>query len=480
MFNTPAGELVEKATSTTLENEDWGLNMQVCDAVNSYADGAKDTVKAIKKRLSSNKNFLQVTLTLSLLEGCVKNCGSHFHVLVTSKDFCGDALLKIIQPKNNPPVFLQQRVLGLIKQWAEAFGSNPQMNGVKQVYDDLKEKGFDFPDTEPLEGILPSTTAPPPQGRPASQHSRSRDHVRRPEQARHAPNNHYGQASSANPTQAVGLVPEQIAKLRKDLEIVKGNATVFSEMLTELNPAHCDSSEYELMKELNRTCRAMQQRIVELLGEVANEDITVELLKVNDDLNNVFLRYDRFEKFRQSDKDAVKKPPDVAVTASNNCHGDSAAAQSSSLGMVEPPPSYSDTVQPTPEVNDLIDLGNDDVPAVSPVVSKETRDAGLSKEFGDINLNSRNATTAAPASYPFLSEELSTFDQPPEEVAQLGSSEQEIEQWLAADAAALGISSSPEHRPVEENAVTDEFSAFLNERATTANNLPSIQSPQSS
>jgi hypothetical protein len=49
------------------------------------------------------------------------------------------------------------------------------------------------------------------------------------------------------------------------------------------------------LQELHRTCRAMQQRVMELISCVSNEEVTEELLHVNDDLNNIFLRYERSE-----------------------------------------------------------------------------------------------------------------------------------------------------------------------------------------
>ena len=70
-----------------------------------------------------------------------------------------------------------------------------------------------------------------------------------------------------------------------------------------------------VLKELNRTCRSMQTRIVQLLDQVGSEEVTEELLRVNDDLNNVFIRYDRYERNRegmtQSRSQPVSQPPEV-------------------------------------------------------------------------------------------------------------------------------------------------------------------------
>uniref|UniRef100_A0A8C2PY83 Target of myb1 like 2 membrane trafficking protein n=1 Tax=Cyprinus carpio TaxID=7962 RepID=A0A8C2PY83_CYPCA len=287
-YSTPVGQCIERATDGSLQSEDWALNMEICDIINETEDGPKDAIKAVKKRLNGNKNYREVMLTLTVLETCVKNCGYRFHALVTTRDFIDGVLVKIISPKNNPPAIVQDKVLALVQAWADAFRSSPDLTGVVHVYEEMKRKGIEFPQSD-LETLSPIHTPQQvgPQLHPASAPPFSAPVTHTSPQM---PNLHI--SGPINPS------PEQICKLRSELDIVRGNTKVMSEMLTEMVPGQEDPSDHELLQELNRTCRAMQQRIVELISRVSNEEVTEELLHVNDDLNNIFLRYERYERFR--------------------------------------------------------------------------------------------------------------------------------------------------------------------------------------
>lgn len=123
--------------------------MEICDLINESSDSARDAMKAIRKRLTQNagKNYTVIMYTLTVLETCVKNCGKAFHVLVANKEFIQE-LVKLIGPKNDPPAVVQEKVLNLIQVWADAFRSQPDLNGVVQVYQELKNKGIEFPMTD--------------------------------------------------------------------------------------------------------------------------------------------------------------------------------------------------------------------------------------------------------------------------------------------------------------------------------------------
>nr|XP_046161880.1 TOM1-like protein 2 isoform X1 [Oncorhynchus gorbuscha] len=310
-YSTPVGQCLEKATDGGLQAEDWTLNMEICDIINETEEGPKDAIRALKKRLSGNRNYREVMLGLTVLETCVKNCGHRFHVLVANRDFIDGVLVKIISPKTNPPTIVQDKVLALIQAWADAFRSSPDLTGVVHIYEELKRKGIEFPMAD-LDTLSPIHT--PQRGLPEVDPAVLKYKAPiQPHATATLPKPAADPAPAPAPAPLTPILqiphipnvqgpitanPEQIARLRSELDIVRGNTKVMSEMLTEMVPGQEDSSDLELLQELNRTCRAMQQRVVELISRVSNEEVTEELLHVNDDLNNIFLRYERYERYR--------------------------------------------------------------------------------------------------------------------------------------------------------------------------------------
>ncbi|NXK56631.1 TM1L1 protein, partial [Chauna torquata] len=236
----------------------------------------KDAVKALKKKLSKNCNHKEIRLTLSLLDMCIQNCGPRFQSLVVKKDFCKDKLVKLLNPRYNLPIDMQEKILTFIMTWARGFQGMVDVTEVKEVYLELLKKGVEFPSFD-------TSTGGPKQS--SSQHS-----------AKSSP-------SSANPAKhsllplptgpTLLLTTEQIGKLYSELDMAKMNVRVMSSILKENVPGSENPDDMNLLQKLYKTCRVMQERIMELLMTVENEDVIVELIQVNEDLNNVLLGHER-------------------------------------------------------------------------------------------------------------------------------------------------------------------------------------------
>ncbi|XP_010903914.2 TOM1-like protein 2 isoform X2 [Esox lucius] len=526
-YSTPVGHCIERATDGSLQSEDWTLNMEICDIINETEDGPKDAIRAVKKRLNGNKNYREVMLALTVLETCVKNCGHRFHALITSRDFIDGVMVKIISPKNNPPTIVQDKVLALIQAWADAFRSSPDLTGVVHIYEELKRKGIEFPlsDLETLSPIhtpqrlsigaevnqatlkptAPAQPSPHPQLHPpppvvaASPFPAS---VPPSYTSPLVPN--IGASGSINPS------PEQICRLRSELDIVRGNTKVMSEMLTEMVPGQEDPSDHELLQELNRTCRAMQQRIVELISCVSNEEVTEELLHVNDDLNNIFLRYERYERFRSgraaqginnglrqvlseaTEDNLIDLGPGSPAVVSNMVNA--TGTPPSSL-----PPAFHSNAMPPSSLGPAFNA-----PAAQPSspASLASRLAGLDmgdsvsgtlsslpscKPQDDFVIFAQTRTGALPLTTETLvTAPLEDVDAvagigptPHEEVRQqptggipVGQSSvmDDIEEWLSTDV---------QGDEGEEGVTSEEFDKFLEERAKAAEMVPTLPSPPS-
>ncbi|XP_022347147.1 TOM1-like protein 2 isoform X6 [Enhydra lutris kenyoni] len=426
-FSTPVGQCLEKATDGSLQSEDWTLNMEICDIINETEEGPKDAIRALKKRLNGNRNYREVMLALTVLETCVKNCGHRFHILVANRDFIDSVLVKIISPKNNPPTIVQDKVLALIQSVPE---------------------------------VDPAATMP----RSQSQQRMSGSSYSSSPAPYSAP-----QAPALSVTGPITANSEQIARLRSELDVVRGNTKVMSEMLTEMVPGQEDSSDLELLQELNRTCRAMQQRIVELISRVSNEEVTEELLHVNDDLNNVFLRYERFERYRSGR--SVQNPSNGVlneVTEDNliDLGPGSPAVVSPMVGNTAPPSSLSSQLAG-------LDLGTESVSGTLSSLQQCNPHDGFDM-FAQTRGNSlaeqrKTVTYEDPQAVGGLASALDSRKQSSEviPVAQ-PSVMDDIEVWLRTDLKGDDL---------EEGVTSEEFDKFLEERAKAAEMVPSLPSP---
>ncbi|KAK3520494.1 hypothetical protein QTP70_024108 [Hemibagrus guttatus] len=281
-FFTPAGQRIEYATS--LQSEDWGLNMEICDIICETEDGPKDAVRAIKKRIVGNRNFKEVMLTLTVLEACVKNCGYRFHILVSTRDFVEGVLVRTILPRNEPPLVVYDRILSIIQAWADAFRSCPDLTGVVCVYEDLRRKGIKFPVAElcspihtPSKRFFPAIECEAPLS-PTHQ-AQTQQQTNNPWQNTEGP---------------ITLSPDQVKKLTSELETVYSNLKVMSEIMScpdVRNPGRNQQSNTELLKQLYSTCKETQDQIVHLIPRVTDEKLVEQMLVANDDMNTTFTEY---------------------------------------------------------------------------------------------------------------------------------------------------------------------------------------------
>ncbi|XP_066156744.1 TOM1-like protein 2 isoform X3 [Euwallacea fornicatus] len=416
-FSTPVGNKIEQATDGSLASENWALNMEICDMINETEEGPKDAVRAIKKRLIQNagKNYIVVMYSLTILETCVKNCNKRLHILVCSKDFVNE-LVKLLSPKNDPPTAVQEKVLSLIQCWASAFQADQDLLGVNIVYKDLLAKGIEFPATD-LDTLAPihtprrSVEAPP---RPVSAPSPSTSPI----------------PPIESPTGGI-LTPEQRAKLQSELDVVQSNMNVLGEMLSEVKPGHEERDELELLHELCAVCQSMQQRLMELISKITNDTLTEELLRINDDMNNLFLRYGRWEKNRTSQGPSASEVINKAIPPS------------------KPPLTNEDS---------LIDLDDDEiVNTVNKLGLGDVKGSPIkgTDEF-DMFAQSRNAT------YEGTKSRGSTYKD------NLNPNQ------ISGGLSSVTQGGSHQVGGVEESVTSSDFERFLEERAAAAENLPTV------
>ncbi|KAG5970380.1 ESCRT-0 subunit protein hse1, partial [Claviceps digitariae] len=140
MFRTqaagPFDDVVAKATDENLTSEDWGAIIEVCDKVTGNANGPKDAVQSMMKRLAHRNANVQL-YTLELAHALCQNCGKPMHREVSSRAFT-DALLKLANDRNTHTQ-VKAKILQKMKEWTDMFSKDVDLGIMADAYHRLKQ-----------------------------------------------------------------------------------------------------------------------------------------------------------------------------------------------------------------------------------------------------------------------------------------------------------------------------------------------------
>ncbi|MED6141348.1 hypothetical protein PIB30_102440 [Stylosanthes scabra] len=268
-----ADRLVEEATSESLDEPDWSMNLHIYDLINDHQSlGAAEVVRAIKRRIMTRNNPRIQFLALVLLEALLKNCDNKGFMEVASEKVL-DEMVKLI---DDPLTVASNRnkALIMIEAWGESTTQLRYLPVFEETYKTLKSRGIGFP-VRDNESLAPIFTPPP-----SSISAPDSDDIILPHPIRYD-------------IPMRSFTSQQTTK--EAFDVARNTIQLLYTILSSSPDQHVlrDEVTTSLVKECQR-CECDVQRIAETAGN--NEALLFQALNVNDEIQNVLNKYHEFNK----------------------------------------------------------------------------------------------------------------------------------------------------------------------------------------
>ncbi|CAE6394447.1 unnamed protein product [Rhizoctonia solani] len=329
----PVELMVQRACDPSLHEPNYALNLELAEYIKKKkANTPREAAMAIVHNINHRNPHVSI-LALTLLQTLVNSLGHVFHLQIATKEFLNELVRRF--PERPPPFPgpIMTRILDMIHEWRETICKESRwkedLGNIKDMHRLLGYKGYRFRD-------VPRTSQ-------QSQPAEATANLKSPEEL---------EQEDREAQSAVILLSE----LLDNFDVSRGEKFARGDAYDE----------HTYVKQVASVLRQARPKIQKWIGEAEEGDPESldTFLHINDMINNVLERYDRFQK------------GDYSATA-------------------EPTPSTSTSNTAAPKDN-LIDFFGDDDAAAAPVGAQPGPVNDLDGLFGPSTAAPTTSSSSAP------------------------------------------------------------------------------------
>lgn len=286
---TPESKMVDEATSETLSEPNWGMNLRICGLINAEEFNGSEIVKAIKRKINHKSPVVQKH-SLDLLETCAMNCDKVFSEIASEKVL--DDMVRLIE-NNQGDGGNRRRAFQLIRAWGES-QDIAYLPVFSQTYMSLKGRG------ESLD-MTTGNSPPIPYASESSAYQHPLDPPERypvPEAGLHA------LALDDSAAFFSDHQPASAEEKKEHLVVARNSLELLSSILN--SEAVPKPLKEDLTLSLLDKCKQSLFLIKEIVESTANDEETLfEALYLNDELQQLVSKYEELEASQSSEAQSV-------------------------------------------------------------------------------------------------------------------------------------------------------------------------------
>lgn len=309
---SPVEVYVHRACDPSLSEPNYPLNLELAEYVNTKKANTPREAAMTIVRLINHRNPHISILAISLLQTLVQQCGYAFHLQISTKEFLNELVRRF--PERPPPFPgpIMSRILDLIHAWKESICRESRFKedfgNIRDMHRLLSFKGYRFRESGRNGNYNPQdATANLKSPEELEKEDREAQAAKLQELIRRATPRDLAAAqelmkimAGADPSSK----PDYRSKTLHELEKLKSHVMLLNDMLDNVDPARPERMvQGDAFDQVALICRDARPRIQKWISDAESDDPESldSFLSMNDLINNVLSRYERYQKGDYSD-----------------------------------------------------------------------------------------------------------------------------------------------------------------------------------